>query len=89
MTSATYENRYGDVEAMEVIWKASEEAVSMKKEPLNKVYSQMFQPYAEAKENEIRQDIESKGGKVLTMISQPINKRRYKRKVAKILKRSM
>ena len=40
------------------------------------------------KEKQLIEHVERNGGKVISVVSTPISKRRYKRKVAKIIKRN-
>ena len=83
MTEVRYEDRYGNEAVMQDIYQTS----IKKNVDHNEVIKSWFGEVNE-KEQQLINHIEKNGGKVLSVISQPISKRRYKRKTAKMIKRN-
>ncbi len=91
MTSADYIDREGIAQHEEHFWKQEDVFSRTEKESISSIVSERidnFQIYGEAKkinEQKLIDKIESQGGKVIKLTTQPISKRRYKRNVAKLL----
>ena len=83
MTEVRYEDRYGNEAVLQDIYKVTEK----KSVTHNEVIKSWFGEVNE-KEQQLIEHVERSGGKVLSVISQPISKRRYKRKTAKLIKRN-
>lgn len=83
MTEVRYEDRYGNEAVMQDIYQTS----IKKNTNYNEVIKSWFGEVNE-KEKQLIEHVEKNGGKVLSIISQPISKRRYKRKTAKLIKRN-
>lgn len=83
MTEVRYEDRYGNEAVLQDIYQTS----IKKSTDHNKVIKSWFGEVNE-KEKQLIEHVEKNGGKVLSVISQPISKRRYKRKTAKLIKRN-
>lgn len=91
MTSVDYIDREGNVLNEKSFWQYEETVSNNKKETIGEIVKDRidnFKPYEKAKElneQKLKDKVEAKGGKVIRVMSQPINKRRYKRNVAKLL----
>lgn len=81
MTEVRYEDRYGNGAVIQDIYQ-----VPVKKDAsYNDVVASWFGNVNE-KEQHLIEHVKKNGGRVLSVISQPISKRRYKRKTAKAIK---
>ena len=90
MTSVDYRDMDNNLLNEEHFWKQETVTDMVKKVPISEIVKERidsFQIVVSDQEAKIRKDIEARGGKVVKIISQPINKRRYKRNVAKQMKR--
>ena len=84
MTEVRYEDRYGNKALLQDIYKIVEkEKGSDHDEVIKRWFGEVH-----TKEQELVEHVVKNGGKVLSVISQPISKRRYKRKTAKLIKRN-
>lgn len=81
------EVRYKDINGNEALLQDFYKTVEKKGMTQNEVIKSWFGEVNE-KEQQLIEHVEKSGGKVLSIISQPISKRRYKRKVAKLIKRN-
>ena len=84
MTEVRYEDRYGNEAVLQDIYQTSKKE---KGSDHNEVIKSWFGEIHE-KEQQLVDHVERNGGRVLSVISQPISKRRYKRKTAKLIKRN-
>lgn len=84
MTEVRYEDRYGNEAVLQDIYQTSKKE---KGSDHNEVIKSLFGEIHE-KEQQLVDHVERNGGRVLSVISQPISKRRYKRKTAKLIKRN-
>ena len=82
MTSASYIDKDGSKAVLEEFYKIPKDTL----ENRNCMFSMIGSVYE--KEKDIINHIEKNGGKLLSIISTPISKRRYKRKMAKMVKRN-
>lgn len=82
MTEVRYEDRNGNEALLQDFYKTV-----AKNESCDNVIKSWFGEVNE-KEQQLIEHVEKSGGKVLSIVSQPISKRRYKRKVAKLIKRN-
>lgn len=82
MTEVRYEDRFGNEAMLQDFYRVVE-----KNESCDNVIKSWFGEVNE-KEQQLIEHVEKSGGKVLSIVSQPISKRRYKRKVAKLIKRN-
>lgn len=82
MTEVRYEDRFGNEAMLQDFYKTV-----AKNESCDEVIKSWFGEVNE-KEQQLTEHVERNGGKVLSIISQPISKRRYKRNVAKLIKRN-
>ena len=83
MTEVRYKDRNGNEALLQDFYKT----VAKKGMTQNEVIKNWFGEVSE-KEQQLTEHVEKNGGKVLSIVSQPISKRRYKRKVAKLIKRN-
>lgn len=83
MTEVRYEDRFGNEAMLQDFYKV----VGQKGMTQDEVIKSRFGEVNE-KEQQLTEHVEKSGGKVLSIVSQPISKRRYKRKVAKLIKRN-
>lgn len=83
MTEVRYQDRFGEEAVLQDIYKV----VDGKAKTNNEVIANWFGTTRE-KEEQLIEHVKRNGGKVLSVISQPISKRRYKRKTAKAIKRN-
>lgn len=82
MTEVRYEDRNGNEAMLQDFYKTV-----AKNESCDSVIKNWFGEVSE-KEQQLTEHVERNGGKVLAIISQPISKRRYKRNVAKLIKKN-
>lgn len=83
MTEVRYQDRFGEEAVLQDIYKV----VDGKAKTNNEVIANWFGTTRE-KEEQLIEHVKRNGGTVLSVISQPISKRRYKRKTAKAIKRN-
>ena len=82
MTTATYEDFNGDTGFLEEIYKVPD-VITIENNPRRN----SLNTFVQQKEESIKHSIEASGGKVLTLNTELITKRRFKRRMAKELKR--
>ncbi len=83
MTEVRYQDKFGEEAVLQDFYKV----VDTKAKTNNEVIANWFGTTRE-KEEQLIEHVRKSGGTVLSVISQPISKRRYKRKVAKLIKRN-
>ena len=83
MTEVRYEDRFGNEAMLQDFYKVVEKKDMTQDEVIKSWFGEVNE-----KEQQLTEHVERNGGKVLSIISQPISKRRYKRKVAKLIKRN-
>ena len=83
MTEVRYEDRFGNEAMLQDFYKTVEKKGMTQNEVIKSWFGEVNE-----KEQQLIEHVEKSGGKVLSIISQPISKRRYKRKVAKLIKRN-
>lgn len=83
MTEVRYQDKFGEEAVLQDFYKV----VDTKAKTNNEVIVNWFGTTRE-KEEQLIEHVKKNGGRVLSVISQPISKRRYKRKTAKAIKRN-
>ncbi len=83
MTEVRYQDKFGEEAVLQDFYKV----VDTKAKTNNEVIANWFGTTRE-KEEQLIEHVRKSGGTVLSVISQPISKRRYKRKTAKAIKRN-
>lgn len=83
MTEVRYEDRFGNEAMLQDFYKVVEQKGMTQDEVIKSRFGEVNE-----KEQQLTEHVEKSGGKVLSIVSQPISKRRYKRKVAKLIKRN-
>lgn len=83
MTEVRYEDRFGNEALLHDIYQ-----VPVKKGATNAEVIKSWFGTVNEKEEQLVEHVKRNGAKVLSVISQPISKRRYKRKTAKLIKRN-
>lgn len=83
MTEVRYEDGFGNKALLQDFYKVPEKKSSDHNEVIKSWFGEVH-----AKEQQLVDYVEKNGGRVLSVISQPISKRRYKRKTAKLIKRN-
>ena len=91
MTRCDYMDREGNFGSIEDVYqvkhKAYEQLVAKSEEHIQDENG-WWTTATSAKEKALADHVKRNGGTVLSIVSQPISKRRYKRKVAKLIKRN-
>ena len=85
MTEVRYQDRFGEEAVLQDFYKVVDSDTKAKTN--NEVIANWFGTTRE-KEEQLIEHVKRSGGTVLSVISQPISKRRYKRKTAKLIKRN-
>lgn len=85
MTEVRYQDKFGEDAVLQDFYKVVDN--NSKAKTNNEIIANWFGVTNE-KEQQLIEHVERSGGKVLSVISQPISKRRYKRKTAKLIKRN-
>ena len=76
MTEVRYEDRFGNEAMLQDFYKVVEQKGMTQNEVIKNWFGEVNE-----KEQQLTEHVERNGGKVLSIVSQPISKRRYKRKV--------